>query len=64
MAAKQALTYDRTGINSLRMLAARQASAQIPESVPLDEPWTPSEVAQWQPDLSMYDLLGVANRGQ
>ena len=61
MAAKKASEYGRTDINSLRMFATGQASARVPDSIPLDESWTPSEVAEWQPDLSVYDLLGVAS---
>ncbi len=59
-AAEKALEYDRTDINSLRVFAAGQANAQIPNLTPLDEPWTPDEVARWKPDLTIYDSLGVA----
>ncbi len=60
LAVEKALEYGRTDINSLRVFAAAQAGAQMPGAVPLEEPWTPSEVAEWQPDLSIYDALGVA----
>jgi len=63
-AAKQALDYGRTDINSLRMFAALQAGASTPTPGPIEEPWTPSEVAQWQPDLSIYDLLGVTGHAK
>ena len=63
-AAKQALDYGRTDINSLRMFAALQAGASTPTPSPIEEPWTPSEVAQWQPDLSIYDLLGVTGHAK
>lgn len=58
LAAEQALEYGRTDINCLKMFAAGQAHARIPDLMPLNEPWTLSEVAQWQPDLSLYDALG------
>lgn len=60
LATEKALEYDRTDINSLRVFAAGQANAQIPNLTPLDEPWTPDEVARWKPDLTIYDSLGVA----
>ena len=63
-AAKQALQSNKTDINSLRTFAALQESTLTSDSVPLKEPWTPSEVAQWQPDLSIYDLLGAVGHGK
>jgi transposase len=63
-AAKQALDYGQTDINSLRMFAALQAGASTPTPGPIEEPWTPSEVTQWQPDLSIYDLLGVTGHAK
>lgn len=64
LAAKQALEFGRTDTNSLKMFAARQASARTGEQMPLEEPYTPSEVAEWHPDLSIYDRLGVATHGE
>ena len=64
LAAKQALSLARTDTNSLKMFAARQASARTGEQMPLEEPYTPSEVAEWHPDLSIYDRLGVATHGE
>ncbi len=61
LATEKALEYGRTDINSLRVFAAGQANAQIPDLAPLDESWTPSQVAEWRPDLSIYDSLGVAS---
>lgn len=63
-AAKQALQYGKTDINSLRTFAALQERALTPEPIPLKEPWIPSEVAHWQPDLSIYDLLGAISYGK
>lgn len=63
-AAEQAVSDGRTDVNSLRMLAALFASTAAAEPSPLEEPWTPSEVAQWRPDLSIYDLLGVEAHGR
>ena len=57
-AAEQAVSDGRTDVNGLRILAALLASTASTEPSPLEEPWTPSEVAQWQPDLSIYDVLG------
>ena len=60
-AAQQALDYGKPDINSLRMFASLQAGASTPSPRPIEEPWTPSEVAQWHPDLAIYDLLGMTN---
>lgn len=32
--------------------------------IPLGEPWTPTEVIQWQPDLSIYNALGAVGTGK
>ncbi|NMB00156.1 MAG: IS21 family transposase [Firmicutes bacterium] len=60
-AAEASLKAGRTDEASLRIFAALEAGILDPEPIPLEEPWTPSEVAQWQPDLSAYDLLGVVS---
>ncbi len=57
-ATEKALEYNRTDINSLRVFAAVQVNSGLPDLIPLDEPWTPTEVIQWQPDLSIYNALG------
>lgn len=59
-ATEKALEFGRTDINSLRIFAAVQANSGLPDLIPLDEPWTPAEVIQWQPDLSIYNALGGA----
>jgi transposase len=60
-AAANSLRYGKTDGASLRTFAAYEAGVLNPDPLPFKEPWTPSEVAQWQPDLSAYDLLGVVN---
>jgi len=62
-AATSSLQYGRTDGASLKTFAAHEAGALNPEPLPFKEPWTPSDVAQWQPDLSVYDLLGVVSLG-
>ena len=62
--ARTALEYGKTDISSLKIFAAHQAGELIRVSEPIEEPWTPSEVAQWQPDLSIYDRLGVIGHGK
>lgn len=58
-AAENSLRYGKTDEASLKTFAAYEAGGLDPEPLPLKEPWTPSDVAQWQPDLSIYDLLRV-----
>lgn len=58
-AAASALEYQRTDEASLKIFAAYEAGLSVPKLIPLQEPWTPSEVAEWKPDLSAYDVLRV-----
>ena len=60
-AAANSLRYGKTDGASLKTFAAYEAGVLNPDPLPFKEPWTPSEVAQWQPDLSAYDLLGVVS---
>lgn len=63
-AAELALSYGKTNEGSLKTFAAYEEGAFDTAPTPLEEPWTPSEVAQWQPDLSIYDLLGVVSSNE
>jgi len=63
-AAELALSYSKTDEGSLKAFASYEQDALNTDPIPLKEPWTPSEVAQWQPDLSIYDQLGVVNHGE
>lgn len=59
-AVASALEYKRTDVASLLAFAAHAADQGAP--APVEEPWTPSEVAQWQANLGDYDRL-VTNHG-
>lgn len=63
-AAGLALSYGKTDEGSLKAFAAYEEDVLNADPIPLKEPWTPSEVAQWQPDLSIYDQLGVVSHGE
>lgn len=58
-AARTALAYERSDRASVVTFAARAADVDVPP--PLEEPWTPSEVAQWSVDLSSYDRLVMSH---
>jgi len=58
-AATNATEYGRADRASVFTFAASAAEADSP--VPLQEPWTPSEVAQWQPNFDDYDRLVVGH---
>ena len=58
-AARDALAYGRTDRASVVTFAARAADVNVPP--PLEEPWTPAEVAQWTVDLGSYDQLVMAH---
>lgn len=60
-AAVTSLKCGRMDGASLKIFAAHEAGMLYPEPTPFQEPWTPSEVAQWHPDLSVYDILGVVS---
>lgn len=59
IAARDAMTHDRTDRASVVTFAARAADVNVPP--PLEEPWTPSEVAQWTVDLGDYDRLVMSH---
>lgn len=54
-AAQTALQTGRVDSASLKAFASFAADPGAP--APLDEPWTPGEVAAWTADLSAYDRL-------
>jgi hypothetical protein len=58
------LEYSKTHSSSLKIFAALQADELIQKQTLIEEPWTSSEVAQWQPDLFIYDRLGVIGHGK
>ena len=62
-AAANIIQCGKTDEASLKDFAAYEAGAIDFEPIPLKEPWTPSDVAQWQPDLSAYDLLRMVGIG-
>lgn len=55
VAAKNALECNRPDRSSVLAFAAYAAQEDMPP--PLEEPWTPAEVAEWRADLSNYDRL-------
>jgi transposase len=59
--AELALRHNKTDEGSLKAIAAYEQDILNPTPIPFKEPWTPSEVAQWQPDLSIYDQIGGIN---
>lgn len=60
VATGNALQYNRTDKASVLSFAAYADDVEGP--LPIDEPWTPGEVAQWSADLGAYDRL-VMSRG-
>lgn len=58
-AVESALEYQRTDRASLKSFAAYTAGNNASQQPPISEPWTPSEVVQWHPDLAIYDQLKV-----
>ncbi len=57
-ATKKALELNHTDMSSLQLFAGIEENKKLPILTPLDEPWTPEEVSQWQPDLTIYNVLG------
>lgn len=56
-AVSHSLDYKRTDAASLKAFASYSAGLLIKTRPPLEEPWTPTDLVSWQPDLASYDQL-------